>query len=81
MHPGTLRSSVFVSTLAVASSLALVPLPVAADEPLDLQQVELRLVFFDLCDTAPELRHGALREIQALLEPAGVAGIRTPKCS
>jgi len=71
MHPGSRRFSVFAPTLAVAS-LALGRLPAAADEPLDPKPAELRLVFVDLCDTAPELRHGALREIQALLEPTGL---------
>jgi hypothetical protein len=71
MHPGSPRFSVFVSTLAVAS-LALGRLPAAADEPLDPKPAELHLVFVDLCDTAPELRHGTLREIQVLLEPTGV---------
>ncbi len=71
MHPGSRRSSVFASILA-AASLALGPLPAAADEPLDPKPAELHLVFVDLCDTAPELRHGTLREIQVLLEPTGM---------
>jgi len=71
MHPGSRRSSVFASTLAVAS-LALGPFPAAGDEPSTAMPSGLRLVFADLCDTAPELRHGTLREIQGLLEPAGV---------
>ncbi len=71
MHPGSRRSSVFASTLAGAS-LVLAPLAAAADEPLDPKPAGLHLVFVDLCDTAPELRHGTLREIQALLEPTGL---------
>ncbi len=70
MHPGSRRFFAFVSILAAASLAA--GLPVAADEPLDRTAVELPLVLVDLCDTAPELRHGTLREIQALLEPAGI---------
>jgi len=70
MHPGSRRSSVFASILAVAS-LGL-PLPAAGDEPPTPTPAELRLVLADLCDTPPELRHGTLREIQGLLEPAGV---------
>jgi hypothetical protein len=71
MHPGSRRSFVLASTLAVAS-LALGRLPAAADEFLDRKPTELRLIFVDLCDTAPELRHGTLREIQALLTPTGL---------
>jgi hypothetical protein len=71
MHPGSRRFSLFVSTLALAS-LALGRLPAADDEPLDPRPAELRLVFVDLCDMAPGLRHGTLREIRALLEPTGM---------
>lgn len=68
MHPGLRRFSVVLSIL-VAASLA----PgAAADEPLDPTPAELRLVLVDLCDTAPELRHGTLRGIQELLEPVGI---------
>ena len=70
MHPGSRPSFVFASILAVASLAG--GLPAAAEEPLDPKAVEIHLVFVDLCDTAPELRHGTLREIQGLLKPAGV---------
>ena len=70
MQTGSRRSPVFVSILA-AASLAL-GLPAAADAPLDSRPAALHLVFVDLCDTAPELRHGTLREIQALLKPVGM---------
>jgi hypothetical protein len=70
MHPGSRRSGVFASTLAVAS-LVLAPLPAAADD-FSSKPAELHLVFVDLCDTAPELRHGTLREIQSLLEPTAL---------
>ena len=68
MHPGSRRSSVFASILATAALAA--SLAAAAEEPPDA--VALDLVFTDLCDTPPQLRHGTLREIQGLLEPAGV---------
>ena len=71
MHPGSRRFSAFASTVAVAS-LGFNPLAVASDAPRQTTSAELRLVFVDLCDTAPGLRHGTLREIQGLLEPAGV---------
>jgi hypothetical protein len=70
MHPGSRHLSAFASILA-AGSLATGP-SAAADEPLDPTAVELRLVLVDLCDTAPELRHGALRGIRTLLEPVGI---------
>jgi hypothetical protein len=70
MPPGSRRSCVFASTLAVASFA--LGLPAAPDEPFNLQPAGLRLVFVDLCDTAPELRHGTLREIQVLLAPVGI---------
>jgi hypothetical protein len=70
MHPGSRRSSVFASILAAASLAA--GLPAAAKEPPDPKGVALDLVFTDLCDTLPELRHGTLREIQSLLEPVGM---------
>jgi hypothetical protein len=71
MHPESRRFPVVATTLA-AAALAVGPLPGAADEPPGPRPAELRLVFVDLCDTAPELRHGTLREIQALLEPVGI---------
>ncbi len=71
MPPGCRRFSVVASTLAVAS-LVLGPLSAAADQLPASKRVELHLVFVDLADTAPELRHGTLRAIQALLEPVGV---------
>jgi len=70
MHPGSRRSSVFASILATAALAA--SLAAAAEEPPDPDAVALDLVFTDLCDTPPQLRHGTLREIQGLLEPAGV---------
>jgi hypothetical protein len=70
MHPGSRRLSALASTLA-AASLATGP-SAAADEPSDPASVDLRLALVDLCDTAPELRHGTLREIQALLELVGM---------
>lgn len=71
MHPGSRRSSLFVSFVAVAS-LGLDALAVASDEPRQTTSAELHLVFVDLRDTPPALRHGTLREIQGLLEPVGV---------
>ena len=70
MHPGSRRPSVSASIVAVASLAG--GLPAVAEEPLAPKAVELKLVLADLCDTPPELRHGTLREIQGLLEPAGV---------
>jgi hypothetical protein len=70
MHPGSRCLRVFVSFMAAASLAAAGS--AAADEPLDPIVVELHLALVDLCDTAPELRHGTLRAIQALLEPVGV---------
>ena len=70
MHPGSRRPFVFASILASAALAA--SLAAAAEEPPDPDAVALDLVFTDLCDTPPQLRHGTLREIQGLLEPAGV---------
>ena len=70
MHPGFRPSSVFASILAAASLAA--GLPSAAEEAPGPKAVALDLVFTDLCDTPPELRHGTLRAIQSLLEPAGM---------
>ena len=70
MHPGSRRPSVFASILAAASLAA--GLPSAAEEAPDPKAVALDLVFTDLCDTPPELRHGTLRAIEGLLEPAGM---------
>jgi len=70
MHPGSRPSSVFASILAAASLAA--GLPSAAGEAPGPKAVALDLVFTDLCDTPPGLRHGTLRAIQGLLEPAGV---------
>ena len=70
MHPGSRPSSVFASILAAASLAA--GLPSAAEEAPGPKAVALDLVFTDLCDTPPELRHGTLRAIEGLLEPAGV---------
>jgi len=71
MHPGSRRFPLFVSIVAVAS-LGFDPLAVASDEPRQTTSAELHLVFVDLCDTPPALRHGTLREIEGLLEPVGV---------
>jgi hypothetical protein len=70
MHSWSRRSSVFASILAAASLAA--GLPSAAEEARDPNPVVLDLVFADLCDTPPELRHGMLRAIQSLLEPVGM---------
>ena len=70
MHTGSCRSSVFASILAAASLAA--GLPSAAEEAPGPKAVALDLVFTDLCDTPPGLRHGTLRAIQGLLEPAGM---------
>ena len=53
--------------------VALLGRPAAAEAPPDPDRRELHLVFVDLCDTrAPARGHGTLREIQGLLEPAGM---------
>jgi hypothetical protein len=70
MHPGSRRSSALVSILAAAWLAS--GSSAGADDPVDPTAVELRLVLVDLCDTAPELRHGTLRGIRALLEPVGI---------
>lgn len=70
MHPGFRLSSVFAPILAAASLAA--GLPSAAEDALGPKAVALDLVFTDLCETPPELRHGTLRAIQGLLEPAGM---------
>ncbi len=72
MHPGSRRLSLYVSTMAASIAVAAAPAAAPAEEPPPPTPAELRLVFVDLCNAPPELRHGTLREIQALLEPLGM---------
>jgi hypothetical protein len=70
MRAGSQRLSTLASTLVLVSLAD--GRPVRAAVPLDAENVELRLTFFDPCHTVPGLGPGTLREIQRLLRPAGV---------